>query len=204
MMLAAANVRTGQSSASHAGGGRTCVACGAKKDNDELVRVTVAPDGSPIVDWRGNLGGRGAHVCPSTGCLTQAMVGKKLGRSLKCEVRYGAANGLVLQLCTALERQLETLLRSGTGARRMAMGNDAALEAVGVGKAVLLLVANDSAGLERYGTLAAAAGVPLRRYLDKAQLGAQLGRVPTGVVAVLEPSLAKAIIRALDRRASFE
>jgi predicted RNA-binding protein YlxR (DUF448 family) len=180
------------------------VACGVKKDNDELVRVTVAPDGSPIVDWRENLGGRGAHVCPSAPCLTQAMVGKKLGRSLKCEVRYGSGNDLVLQLCMALDRQLETLVRSGSGARRMAMGNDAALEALRSGKALLMLVAKDSAGLERYTTLAAASGVPLRQLSDKAQLGAQLGRVPTGVVAVLEPGLAKAIIRALDRRASFE
>jgi hypothetical protein len=67
-----------------------------------------------------------------------------------------------------------------------------------------MLVALDSAGRERYELLAAAAGVPVRALANKVRLGEMLGRVPTGVVAVLEPSLAKAITRTLDRRASFE
>lgn len=204
-MMLAARTRTSMTSAGHVRGSvRTCVACGVQKDPDELVRVTVGPDGVPVVDWRGNLGGRGAHVCPTTSCLIQAVVGKRLGRSLKCEVHYGQREALVEQLRTAWQRQIETLLHSGSGARRLVMGNDAVLEALGLGRVHLVIAASDSAGLERYSMLAAGAGVRFRQLGDKAQLGIMLGRVPTGVVGVLEASLAKAIIRALDRRASFE
>lgn len=204
MMASASQFLRSSLSAVRDGGTRTCVSCGGRKEQSDLIRVTAAPDGSPVVDWRGNLGGRGAYVCATTGCLAQAVAGRKLSRSLKREVRYGAVDDLVIQLRTALDRQVETLLRSGSGARRFAAGNDPALEALHRGRAALMLVALDSAGRERYELLAAAAGVPVRTFENKVRLGEMLGRVPTGVVAVLEPSLAKAITRALDRRASFE
>lgn len=63
---------------------RTCIGCGRQSDKVELFRVVKASDGVRF-DASGRMPGRGAYVC-SAECFKRACKGKKLQRSLKCNI----------------------------------------------------------------------------------------------------------------------
>jgi predicted RNA-binding protein YlxR (DUF448 family) len=62
---------------------RTCVGCGAKKPQCELLRVALADGSTPRLDASGNAPGRGAYVCRDEACLERAVRRKAFERSLK-------------------------------------------------------------------------------------------------------------------------
>lgn len=57
---------------------RSCVACRAKREQGELLRLTRRPDGTVAVS---NGPGRGAYVCRRTSCVEEAP--KRLPRALR-------------------------------------------------------------------------------------------------------------------------
>ena len=61
---------------------RTCVGCRARAAKSELLRVVVV-DGDAVIDVRGRLPGRGAHLHPDPGCLALAVRRKALPRALR-------------------------------------------------------------------------------------------------------------------------
>jgi uncharacterized protein len=62
---------------------RTCVGCGERTSQRELVRVK-AKDGHVIVD-RERSGGRGAWLHPAVPCLDRAVKRRALGRALRAD-----------------------------------------------------------------------------------------------------------------------
>jgi len=66
---------------------RTCVACREKKKADDMFRF-VMKDGSALYDARRILHGRGAYVCMSTVCLSNAASKNRFSRAFKwnCKV----------------------------------------------------------------------------------------------------------------------
>ena len=62
---------------------RTCMACQAKKDKRELVRIVRSPEGEISVDLTGKKPGRGAYICPDLECLNKVVKSKRLERSLE-------------------------------------------------------------------------------------------------------------------------
>ncbi|HVE99668.1 MAG TPA: YlxR family protein [Mycobacteriales bacterium] len=56
--------------------------CRVRAPKSELLRV-VAVDGDAVIDVRGRLPGRGAHLHPDPGCLTLALRRKALPRALR-------------------------------------------------------------------------------------------------------------------------
>ncbi|MGH2699935.1 MAG: YlxR family protein [Actinomycetota bacterium] len=63
---------------------RTCVACRTRRPKDELIRVTVAPDGAIVAEGaRARAPGRGAYVCNAPACMNRAIESGALGRALK-------------------------------------------------------------------------------------------------------------------------
>ncbi len=64
---------------------RKCIACGARKNKMELVRI-VNNKGKIIIDPRGNIPGRGAYICPSEQCLKNAQKNNKIEKALKTEI----------------------------------------------------------------------------------------------------------------------
>ena len=65
---------------------RTCMACQAKKDKRELVRIVRSPEGEISVDVTGKKPGRGAYICPNSECLQKAVKSKGLERSFKMPI----------------------------------------------------------------------------------------------------------------------
>ena len=61
---------------------RTCVGCGRKAPQDELVRFA-APTGVLERDTGRQLPGRGAYTCPRTSCFERAAARRAFARTLR-------------------------------------------------------------------------------------------------------------------------
>lgn len=80
---------------------RTCVACRTSGGKRTLVRVVRLPAGDArpegegvALDPTGKRNGRGAYLCPTEACVTQALKQKKLERSLKTPIPETVADAL--------------------------------------------------------------------------------------------------------------
>ena len=62
---------------------RSCVACGAKKPQGELLRVVSRGGDVPQWDEKGRAPGRGAYVCRLAACVERAFARRALERALK-------------------------------------------------------------------------------------------------------------------------
>ena len=65
---------------------RTCVVCGTKVAQRELVRVALTPDDGCHVDETGRRAGRGAYLCRRRECWDRALRSDRLARSLRGEL----------------------------------------------------------------------------------------------------------------------
>lgn len=62
---------------------RICIGCQGKKPKKELVRIVRTPQGEVTVDLSGKKAGRGAYICPQSGCMKKALKGKRLEKNLQ-------------------------------------------------------------------------------------------------------------------------
>ncbi len=51
---------------------RSCVGCKKKRSKKELVRLKKGGDGTLLIDWMKNMGGRGFYLCPEEACFKKA------------------------------------------------------------------------------------------------------------------------------------
>jgi uncharacterized protein len=65
---------------------RSCVVCQRKRPKRELIRVVRTPEGAIEVDPKGKRSGRGAYLCADRPCWDAALLHRKLGQALKCQV----------------------------------------------------------------------------------------------------------------------
>ena len=62
---------------------RTCIGCRQKRPKVTLLRLVRGADGRVQVDDGGRAEGRGAYVCPDSGCLGKALNPGRLGHAFK-------------------------------------------------------------------------------------------------------------------------
>jgi len=62
---------------------RTCVSCGRNTDKRELRRIVRTKSGDVHVDTTGKAAGRGAYVCPVSGCFENAIQKGRLTGALR-------------------------------------------------------------------------------------------------------------------------
>ncbi|MBQ7432757.1 MAG: YlxR family protein [Lachnospiraceae bacterium] len=65
---------------------RQCVGCGEMKPKKEMVRIIKTAEDEILMDTTGKKNGRGAYICKSSACLTQARKNRGLERSLKSPI----------------------------------------------------------------------------------------------------------------------
>jgi uncharacterized protein len=65
---------------------RSCVVCQKKRPKRELIRIVRTPEGTIEVDPKGKRSGRGAYLCADRPCWDAALLHRKLGQALKCQV----------------------------------------------------------------------------------------------------------------------
>ena len=184
---------------------RTCIGCGKKADDAELIRLVLveSPDGAPhvIPDAKGGTAGRGAHVHPSSDCLALACK-KGLSRAFKRELR-AEPGALAASIRAVYARRLAGLLFGGVRSKLVVIGSDAVAEAIRTGGSQLILLAADSASAAmRSGVQRATAEGKTLVYGDKLQLARAIGRRAgeeregVAVLSVTNVALATAIRRA--------
>ncbi|MCR5098602.1 MAG: YlxR family protein [Lachnospiraceae bacterium] len=65
---------------------RRCVGCGNSFDQNELIRVRKAQDGSVVVATGRDEAGRSAYICKNVACLEAARKKRGFDRSFRCAV----------------------------------------------------------------------------------------------------------------------
>ena len=177
---------------------RTCAGCRRELPQGELVRLAVV-DRVPylVPDAQRRLGGRGVWVMPQRRCLEQAARKGGFARALRRKV---AVDPTVLAelLVGQLERRLEGLAQGARRARRIAIGADASKTSLREGRGRALWLADDAARREGWEREAERASIPCFGGIDRARLGAVLGREAVAVAAIEDEGLAGAIRQVCD------
>ena len=65
---------------------RQCLGCREMKNKKDLIRVVRSPEGAISLDFKGKLPGRGAYVCPDSGCLAKARKSRALERAFETAI----------------------------------------------------------------------------------------------------------------------
>ena len=183
---------------------RTCVGCQRPSGAGDLVtlRLVVDPDGGAlvVVGAHANAKGRGAHVHPTPECLAKAAEGR-LSRAFRREVRVS-----VEELGRAIgEREavrVEGLVATAIRTRQVALGADAAAEALAQGGFVI--AAKDAGRLVDHQPFRGAREEGrLMFWGDRARLGSFTRRESLAVLAVTAPPLVKALRHAHEVVSAF-
>ena len=80
---------------------RICLGCQEKKPKKELIRIVSTPQGEVTVDLSGKKAGRGAYICPQSGCMKKALKGKRLEKNLQ----HSISEEVVAEIMKHLEVQ---------------------------------------------------------------------------------------------------
>jgi len=169
---------------------RTCVGCRRKDAAGALVRLVLGVDGV-VVDAAGGAFGRGVHVHPSRDCVAKACRGG-LSAAAKRDVRADAG-AVCAEIRGAYERRAAGLILGARRAGHLAVGADAAEEALGEGAPMVVLATDAGADTRRR-----FARWPAQAFGTKASLGAVLGTPETAVFAVCHDGVSKALSEALN------
>ena len=181
---------------------RTCIACRKSKDQGQLVRFVVAPDGQILVDYRHRLPGRGAYTCIDLGCLKNAVDRKQFQRGFHGSCREISWAALCEGLKTALQQRIENLLGMAKKAGRYVSGSNAVIGSLrqGSGLAAVFIAEDISAGIaEKIYELSNRHQVPCVKMFSKGKLGQLFGKGERSVVAIEGGPLADALLVELQR-----
>lgn len=177
---------------------RSCVGCRASEDRaGDLVRVAFAPGHGWAVDLAGRPSlGRGAYVHPTRACVAKGVKGG-FAKAWKREVNVELP-AFFEALGQAASARLEGLLLGARRAGHLAIGADAAREAVAEG-APLVFVAADAGHIVRESPFddAIAKGHAVALW-SKSKFGSLLGREEIAVVAVTHGGLADELRRTVS------
>ena len=165
---------------------RTCVGCGQRDGAEDMLRLLVADD-EVAFDLAGGGFGRGAHLHARPACIQGAPRG--LARSFGGPVDTGSAR-LGALLVEACGRRVVGLLLAAHRLRDLAVGAEAAVQAMSAG-APLLVVAGDAGAVARSSAVerCIAEGRAIA-WSTKAELGALFGEATVAICAVRHAGIA--------------
>lgn len=91
---------------------RTCIGCGLKRPQTELVRLAAGERaGTIVLDRRRRLPGRGAYLCPRTQCLAEALRRRRVDRALRVRLTEDQRRELESDWDSNFANYLETIDR---------------------------------------------------------------------------------------------
>jgi predicted RNA-binding protein YlxR (DUF448 family)/ribosomal protein L30E len=170
---------------------RSCVGCRQKDAREALLRFVA--DGDPprfAPDVRRRAYGRGVSVHPRFRCVEAAVRSGALRRALEVDAQT-TARELSQSAAAQYNRRAEGLLLAARRAKLVALGTEAARDAIAARSVRLLIVASDAEGDRETLTEAAARlGSDCLVWRNKQELGALFGRALLSIVAVLDVGIA--------------
>lgn len=180
---------------------RRCVAVRASLAKERLIRFVTAPDGSAVPDLEGTLPGRGVWVGAERALVERARRSGQLARAGR------VAPDIAERIEALLVRRCQSLLGLARRAGQLVAGFERVRAALAAGRAAAVVEARDGAapGRARVEALCAAAGadLPVVSVLDRAELGAALGRAEAVHLALAPGRLAEQLVREAARLAGF-
>lgn len=179
---------------------RTCLGCRETKGKGELVRLVAGPDGFVIVDYKGNLPGRGAYVCPNESCVRDAFLKKQISRAFEGAKFEGVEELLKLLREKALEKIL-SLVSLSRKAGKVVDGREAVDKGIEKGDIKLLLLAQDlSMGSSKEMVdKCLMRGIRHYAYLSKDEMGVLIGKGERGTVGITDESFSLLLEKEFDR-----
>ncbi len=177
---------------------RTCVGCGRRRTQAELVRFSGAPGGLKVHLGRGE--GRGAYCCPDPRCLEWTIKRNALQRALGTELGPLSVRQLRETIHQAVLQKVEILLGLAGRARKFVAGSRAVRQALEAGRVQLVLLRSDVLpGIERqFRQEAEKRDVPVMRVSLQKHPEAMLGGPSRVAVGVSDGGFAQGIIRTLQ------
>ena len=82
---------------------RCCIACKARKNKSELIRIVINEDGKPIVDRRKKINSRGIYICKDTKCIENI---KKAIKKKKLKIKINVDEDSLLKLLEELGEEI--------------------------------------------------------------------------------------------------
>ena len=183
---------------------RRCLASGAVRPRDELLRFVVAPDGVLVFDLAAKLPGRGLWLVPERALLARAVKRNLFAKAARRPVRL--PDDLGAQVAGALRANLLGLLGLARRAGAVTLGFEKVRATLEAGQAALLLQAADAApgGRDKLRALAAHRGAEVIERFTVAELSGALGRDNAVHVALAPGGLARRIAFGAGRLRGIE
>jgi predicted RNA-binding protein YlxR (DUF448 family) len=151
---------------------RTCIVTAETMAPERMIRFVVGPEGDVVPDLARRLPGRGIWLRADRSVVEQAVAKKAFARAARAAVKVAPDLPQRIEKLL-LDRALEDLSRARRAGRAVA-GFVKVEQMVGQSRAGLVIVAAEAAG-DGLAKLEAA-GVPIERLGDAAQLGGVFGR----------------------------
>lgn len=162
---------------------RTCVVTREEKPASELLRVVAGPENEAAIDANGKLPGRGAWVTPTRASF-EAIVAKPQALRHALEAPDLRVDSLLAQARALSQRGVLDMLSLSARCGGLVSGADA-LERLGPGKALAMIVASDASPKAVEAAAAALGAEVFPLELDKEALGHRIGKGPRAVVALM-------------------
>lgn len=181
---------------------RRCIASGASRPKEELIRFAVSPDGEVVPDLEGRLPGRGFWVGGERATLQRAVDGKSFPRAARRQVTVPP--DLADRVGAMLRRRcLQTLALARKSGEAVA-GMEKVCDFLRAQPAGLVLAARGAGadGLARVERLAGSA--PRLDLFSADELGQVFGREAATHVVVARGGLARRLVAEAARLAAFE
>jgi len=176
---------------------RTCVVSREERPASDLLRIVAGPGNEAIVDGRGKLPGRGAWVTPTRASF-ESIVAKPGALRHALEAPDLRVDSLLAQARSLSQRAVHDMLSLSARCGGLVSGADA-LERLGAGKALAMIVAADASPKAVEAARAALEAEIFPVDLDKEALGHQIGKGPRAVVAVMPCAPARRLLAELRR-----
>ncbi len=176
---------------------RMCVVSREEKPASELMRVVVGPASEAVIDVNGKLPGRGAWVTPTRASF-ETLVARPQPLRHALEASDLRVDNLLAQARALTQRAMLDMLSLSARCGGLVSGADA-IERLGPGKAVAMLVASDASPKAVEAATSALQTEVFALDLDKEALGHRIGKGPRAVVALMPCAPGRRLLMELRR-----
>ena len=171
---------------------RRCCGCRKVRLQEEMIRLTLSPEGSVT----SSPGGRGVYVCPTVACVERAVKTKAIARGLKSPGVSLTSPDLLQAVGAGARRKVAALVGLARRAGKVILGRERVEESLSRGVPPdLVLVASDApaAVSSHLCTLMDRQGLPCLAVLTREELGRALGRAEVVAVGITDRHFAQGI-----------
>ncbi len=180
---------------------RRCIVTRESRDQSELLRFVLDPEGRVRLDLEQRLPGRGMWLSADRDVVNKAVAKNLFARAARA--RAVAPAGLADEVERLLARRALDTLGLARRAGQVTAGFEQVRAALRVDRAAVLLAAADGAADGRRKLRRLATDLPLITAFSRAELGAALGRDDMVHVAVAPGPLARRLLSDVERLAGF-